>query len=400
MKIVHVSSSDSGGAGIAALRLNRALNGIGVDSKLLCVHKFSGDSNVVKYDIPFIDKVLQHSHIPFKQNRYLNDAESYKNEYETVSFPNAIYDISKSPIIQEADIINLHWVGNILNYKKFFKNVKKPIVWTLHDMNPFLGLAHYMGDYKRVVSTRELEHNLQNVKRNAISIHGNIHIVNLCDWMKGYSQASEIFKNCDHSVIANSVNTDVFTLRDKHVCREALGLPKKEKIILFCCQDLSNNRKGFDLLLNAIPNIGQDCMFAIIGKSDKVKFPDGIRYKAFGTLKDELLMSMIYSAADGFVLSSREDNLPNTMLESLCCGTPVISFSNGGMRDIIVDGTSGILVETQSSEALAEGIIRFLHIMDTFNRKSISMTARNKFAPDMQAGQYLELYKRILMDKK
>lgn len=400
MKIVHVSSSDSGGAGIAALRLNRALNGIGVDSKLLCVHKFSGDRNVERYDIPFIDKVLQHSHIPFKQNRYLNDTEIYKGVYETVSFPYAIYDISRSPIIQEADIINLHWVGNILNYRKFFKNVKKPIVWTLHDMNPFLGLAHYMGDYKRAVSTRELEHNLQDEKRNAVSKHGNIHIVNLCDWMKDYSQASEIFKKCDHSVIANSVNTEVFTLRDKHVCREVLGLPKGEKIILFCCQDLSNNRKGFDLLLNAIPYIKHDCMFAIIGKSDRVKFPDGIRYRAFGTLKDELLMSMIYSAADGFVLPSREDNLPNTMLESLCCGTPVISFSNGGMRDSIDDGTSGILIEPQSPKALAEGISRFLRMIDTFNRQSISMSASNKFSPNMQAGQYMELYERILADKK
>lgn len=397
MKVVHISSSDSGGAGIAALRLNKALNSIGVDSSLLCVHKSTNNDKVIRYNIPFISKLVAHSHLPILQNKYINNVELYEKNYEAVSFPEAIYDLSCSPLIKDADIINLHWVGNVLNYSKFFKNVQKPIFWTLHDMNPFMGISHYMGDfYKNQNRFGHIEDKVRNIKHKAILNANNLQIICLCDWMKQYSEKSISFQGLNHHIIHNSVDTEIFKIQDKISCRNILGLPYNKKILLFCSQSISNKRKGFDILLKSLTKISSNYFICIIGNINGIDIPKNIEYKCFGSLQDELTLSIIYSASDLFILPSREDNLPNTMLESLCCGVPVISFTNGGMCNVIQDGITGILVREQNSESLARGIDNFFEFQNKFNCKQISDAAREQFSPFTQATNYLEIYKQSL----
>jgi glycosyltransferase involved in cell wall biosynthesis len=396
MKILHISSSDSGGAGIAALRLNLALCNSDVDSKVLCLHKTSNYKSVVKYKEPIISKLLSHSHIPYGQNRYLNHIDTLDSAYEAVSFPKAFFDVSKSKEVREADIINLHWVGNMLNYHNFFKNVRKPIVWTLHDMNPFLGIAHYMGDYNKNYEFAEIEKSVAKYKKDSMAQHSDLHIVNLCNWMMSYSSQSEVFRNRPHSVIANSINIDIFKPYNKQFCRELLGLPTNRPIILFCSQGVGTKRKGFEVLLKALPYVSQDCFFSIVGETYNQLFDCGIDYKIFGTIRDELLLAFIYSAADVFVLPSIEDNLPNTMLESLACGTPMVSFENGGMYDILKQGRLGLLVEEQSPQALSAGINRVVNTLPQYNSSLISTMAHSMFNPKKQAEEYIQLYRSIL----
>lgn len=396
MKVVHISSSDSGGAGIAARRLNDALNNVGIDSKLLCVHKSTSSKNIEQYRIPLGAKILTHTHFPIGQNKYLNSLSKYECEYEAVSFPEAFFDISDNELVKNADVINLHWVGSILNYKRFFSHVKQPIVWTLHDMNPFLGIAHYMGDLNKNVGFKHIEDKVLRMKYQAVSRHERIHVVTLCDWMRQYSTCSRVFYSRPHSTIPNSINTDIFNRRDKQACRKALNLSPEDKIILFCAQSIHNHRKGFDLLLSALKRIPSNTVLAIIGAADNLKLPSDLKHVIFGSVNNELLLSIIYSASDLFVLPSREDNLPNTMVEALCCGAPVVAFSNGGMRDVIEDNISGILVREQSAEALAKAINQVLFSTSTFNNQGISDKARELFHPVRQANEYISLYQSLL----
>ena len=396
MKVVHISSGDSGGAGIAARRLNRALNDAGIESRLLCLHKTSIDETVVQFKVPIYNKLLIHSHLPIGQNKYLNQTE-INQKYEAVSYPEALYDISEHPLVKEADIINLHWVGNVLNYKKFFLKVKQPIVWTLHDMNPFLGIAHYMGDYQKNIAYRTLENKVARIKYLAISNHNNINVVNLCDWMKHFSESSKVFKDRKHWVIPNSVDTNVFKLRDKIACRKILDIPTDARVIFFCAQSLNNPRKGFDLLLDALKKIEHECILLIVGSTNVLSLPEKVSSIGFESIRDELTMSLFYSAADLFLLPSREDNLPNTMVESLCCGTPVISYSNGGMRDIIKDKKSGLLVPEHTSWAFAEAINVALDSLSNYDNCKIASDYSKIFAPTKQACEYISLYKSLMM---
>lgn len=397
MKVVHISSGDSGGAGIAAKRLNRALNDADVESKLLCLHKTSKDETVIKFNVPIYNKLLIHSHLPIGQNKYLNSITEIDRVYEVVSFPEALFDISEHPLVKDADIVNLHWVGNILNYKKFFSKIKQPIVWTLHDMNPFLGIAHYMGDYNKNITYRKLEDKVAQIKYQAISNHRNLQIVNLCNWMKQYSMNSIVFKDRHHSIVPNSIDTKVFNLRNKEACRRALGIPSDVRVVLFCAQAIGNQRKGFDLLLGALKKINQKCLLTTVGSTKGLNLPNGMNCKHFGTVRDELTMSIIYSASDLFLLPSREDNLPNTMVESLCCGTPVISYSNGGMRDVVKNKQSGILVDEQTSDAFADAINQALCSLSDYDSQKIASKYSKMFDPTKQANEYISIYKSLIL---
>jgi glycosyltransferase involved in cell wall biosynthesis len=396
MKIAIVSSSDSGGAGIAALRLHKALMAYGVDSSMLCLHKATNTPKVYEYKRSFLSKVIDHlPFIPYKQNKYKKYCPVLSEYYECFSFPEAIFDISNHPIIQEADVVNLHWVGSVLDYSRFFRNVKKPIVWTLHDMNPFLGIAHYCGDRDNHPQFLFLEEQIRLLKLKAIAQHPYVSVVNLCNWMKSYSSKSEVFANRKHTVIPNSIDITTFKIYDKTEVRRELDLPLDKPVLLFVSQSVENRRKGFDLLQEALKKLDKDCVLLVVGSvSDSLKEVSNCRF--VGTVVEEQRMAMLYASADAFILPSREDNLPNTMVESLCCGTPVISFSNGGMCDYIQTLKNGVLVDTITSEALLEGILLFLDNIALFDRESISQKAHYIFSPVNQAENYTKFFQTIL----
>lgn len=399
MKIVHLSSSDSGGAGLAALRLNRALNDAGADSILLCKRKDSYDSKVIQYDVPIWAKII--GKIPFfsyRQNKYRRyiDNNELGNLYESFSFPEAIYDVSKHTLLQSADIINLHWLGSNLNYPHFFRNINKPIVWTLHDMNPFLGIAHFYGDKVHNVQNEKIEERVRKIKTSAITKNQNLTIVSLCNWMDERASASEAFKNRRHEIIYNSIDVSVFKQYDKLSARMLLGIPVDANVFMFCCQYLTVPRKGLDILIEAINKLEANTNNVFITVGGDLGEAVDKHFLHFGTVRDERLMAMLYSASDAFILPSLEDNLPNTMLESLCCGTPVISFSNGGMKDIIQTGINGILLDIYDSNSLAAAIFDFILNKAKFNNNIISQNARRLFSPAHQAHEYLSLYNDLL----
>ena len=103
-------------------------------------------------------------------------------------------------------------------------------------------------------------------------------------------------------------------------------------------------------------------------------------------------MALAYAAADAFILPSREDNLPNTMLESLCCGTPVITMPTGGMTDIIANGENGIIADAIEAEALYKAIHQFIDTKSLFIRQQISQKSHALFSPKKQAQEYYSLY--------
>ena len=396
MKITIVSYNDCGGAGIAALRLHKALMKNGIDSSMLCLYKTTDTPNVYQFKKSIAIKIIEHLPIPYKQNKYKIYHKELSKHYVCTSFPEAIYDISTHPLIQQADIINLHWVGNMLDYSRFFQKVKKPIVWTLHDNNPFLGFAHYRKDREKNQQYKLLEEKVALIKSNAINSHPNVSVVNLCNWMKVASSQSATFSNCTHTIIPNSIDIKIFKVHNQKAIREDIGLPTNKPIILFVSQSVSNPWKGFDILQAALKQLKKECFLLVIGKQEKINFSSE-NCKSVGTINDEHLISQMYNAADVFVLPTLEDNLPNTMVESLCCGTPVISFSNGGMTDYIHNMKNGIIVKDETPQDLLNAINLFLDNIDSFDsRETISKENHKKFSPDIQAERYIKLYKSVL----
>jgi glycosyltransferase involved in cell wall biosynthesis len=366
MKILHVNTATSGGAAIAAIRLHCGMLEYGLDSKLITL---SGSKQLIPkhfvYDGPVLCTKPSYPELTFKNwlkeklfkiyNREI-DAYDKKNAYskgiatpkitngvqsfELFSIPENPYDITQTKCYQEADIIHLHWVEGFLDYSSFFEKNKKPVVWTLHDECPYLGGFHYQGDVNRnQLSHGKINEQIRQQKKNAVqNASCKITVVSPSKWLAEKAAKSEVFQGRDVVCIRNGIDRRVFQKRDRAFSRELLGLPKVKKIFLFASADLNNYRKGVDLLLPILQDTAlANALFLLVG--DNFKGDLCFNLKNLGTVSDERLMSIIYSAADAFILSSREDNLPNTLVEAIACGTPLLAFDIGDNRSFI--GSNG-----------------------------------------------------------
>lgn len=395
MKVVHICSSMTGGAGAAAFRLHRALCSSGIDSVMLTMHDDKEELRVHRLQRPMLYRIL--GRLPFiGQRKYLAYLHKYDDVTQAMTFPDALYDCSQIPLLQSADVINLHWVGNMLNYESFFANVRKPIVWTLHDMNPFMGALHFASDMEKIAddeSAMRLERKIRENKEHAYKNVSNLTIAPLCQWMKGESAASAAFSGRPHTIVRNCVDVGVFSPISKEVARKSLGLPLNSTLILYVCQHVKNPRKGYDVLRSAVNQFPEECNLVAVGNG---AIDGSGRVINIGRVEDAMKMAAFYAAADALILPSLEDNLPNTMVESLCCGTPVLAFSQGGMKDIIKNGFNGLLSRQMSSDGLCEIVRLFCENGVSWDVNTISRDAKSQFSPDAVARQYMDIYNRIV----
>ena len=420
MKVLHVNTYTSGGAANACIALHLSLLKQGVDSYLLTLQ-------------PSTRPLPQHTVFPAKrlawyqkvQKRLTNLKEQKKNqrvlefcnvvnqEADYFSFIDTSYDITRLEVYQQANIINLHWVGDFLDWLSFFKTGNdKKIVWTLHDMSPFTGGYHYANGYTGYqhedqnyppAATTNFPHiaadTLKNKKKLLKAYTQPLQIVSPSNWLSETSASSALFRHYPHTTIANSIDPAIFKPIDKAVCRKILNLPIESLLLLSVSHDVNKPRKGFKILLDSFSHLSSEkkvtlCAIGSVSEENNQPFT----CLTLGELRDPRLMSIAYNAADAFVIPSTEDNLPNTMLEAIMCGTPVIGFSVGGIKDAITNGLNGYLSEEVTSEGLAKAITTFIDHRASFNAEVIRQDALQRYAPQIQATNYLALYNKLLSD--
>ena len=180
------------------------------------------------------------------------------------------YDVTKHPLYLNADIINLHWIANFIDYSSAFQKNMKPIVWTLHDMNPFRGIFHYDDDESRNQNSMGwLDNSVKQEKERILKESKNLTVVCLSEWLLEHAKASQAMRHCDMKLIYNSVDNTVFKLLPKEFSRDLFNLPHDKKIILFVADSISNPRKGMDLLLDSFKYIKSeipDFLCVAVGK--------------------------------------------------------------------------------------------------------------------------------------
>lgn len=421
MKLLLINTSDKGGAGKACARLHLGLLNMDVDSKLLLAIKTSNyiESYVLhpKTDNSLLGKLQKKALKILRELKLLKGPKKTEEELfvekrtkglELYSFPNSKYDITESELYKQADIINLHWVSGFIDYQSFFQKNTKPVVWTLHDMNPFSGGEHYEELHlgidelgfpeKRILSNEELEqfNKVLNLKKESLSQVKNLHFVTLCDWMTSQLKQSHFFSKFPIHKIPNGIDSNIFNIRDKPHSRDLLNIPLEKKVILFVADLIDANRKGFNILIKAIEKLEQHNvqLFVIGNKNDSLNHLKNIIQ--YGTVNDDRLLSSVYSAADVFVIPSLMDNLPNTVIESLFCGTPVIGFPIGGIPDMILHKKNGIIVEEVNVDALANSISRFLSEGVIYSIEEIRKDAVNKYDEKVQGKNYIKLFESLV----
>lgn len=407
MKILIFNTSDIGGAANSCFRLHNALLNEKIDSKVIVNKKhknyskeFLFSSNTFK---TFFLKVLFFF-------RYKINLRNRSKQLELFSFPNSAFDLTQSEFYKDATIINLHWVARFLDFNFFLKN-KKPVVWTLHDMNPFTGGEHYDEKYlgmdefgfpkERELTKKEKKtfNKIIAYKKKCVENIDNLTIVTPSEWLAEEARKSSVFSNKPIYCIPNGIDPEIFTPKDKEESRLLLNIPKDKKVLLFVADSISNSRKGFIYLNKALEQIEDtNVVLCAIGKS-QINFSSTVKIVELGSINNEELLSHVYSSADAFIIPSLMDNLPNTVLESLFCSTPVIGFPIGGIPEMIEDGINGYLTEEVSVKSLSKTIQKFLDNPEFFNRKQIRENAVSKYNHTIQAKRYLELFNKITNEK-
>lgn len=414
MRIVHVSTSDiKGGAARSAYRLHQGLVQSGHDSVMFVRHKSSDDARVIEMPLPpeaaQTMKLVQEYCID--ENR-----TALSNTHFSIGYPDV--DLSQRAEIQSADLIHLHWVSRFQSSQSIraLASLGKPIVWTFHDQRAFTGGCHFSAGCTRYQDEcgdcPQLQEDFFQLSRAAvldardILPTGAITVVCPSRWMADCVRASAAFRNCEVRVVPYGVDTDVFFPRKKKAARKELELEKKPFVLLFGGDGLLARRKGFPALVEALQLAAQNRKFrerlelrrivllCFGGELGPLRKQLPARPIRLGRIDSDEKLAKIYSAADLFLLPSLEDNLPNVMIESLCCGTPGLAFDIGGVPEVIDRNVTGRLVRPGDSAGLAEAIVdltlrpRRCAKMARKARRS----ARKRWSNQRQIDSYLSLY--------
>jgi glycosyltransferase involved in cell wall biosynthesis len=413
MNVLLVSTYDiEGGAARAAYRLHQGLQGKGISSKMLVQDKSSNDVTVfapkTRLQQGMARSRLTLDALPLKFYRK-RDSSTFSLQW----LPDGI--VPKIPQL-EPDVINLHWIGEAFVQAETIAKFDKPLVWTLHDMWAFTGGCHYNQDCDRYTascgacpqlgSSKDWDLSRWVWQRKSRAWKDlNLTIVSPSLWLAECARTSSLFKDVRVEVIPYGLDTEKYKPLNRQVARELLHLPQDKQLVLFgALKATSDQRKGFHLLQPALQDLSQSewqdrLELVIFGSSAPEKPPDlGFKTHYLGTLSDDLSLALVYSAADVFVLPSTQDNLPNTVLEAIACGTPCVAFNIGGMPDMIEHQKNGYLAQPYKIEDLAQGIAWVLENKE--RHRKLGDRAREKaeqeFTLEIQARRYLSLFTEIL----
>lgn len=411
MTVLHITTSTSGGAAVACIRLHQGLQQSTVNSEVLCLKDYKNMANRVPQIHEFADNffktIIRKGKFWIYEQKLKSKLRNQQPGFETFSTIDTMFDITRHPLYIKADIIHLHWICGFMDFVSFFKKNTKPVVWTLHDMFPFTGGCHHADGCEGFVTDcnncpqlkncpdKQLALNQLCKKREAMLQSDSVIIVTPSSWLNNLSAKSSLFKKYPHYVIPNGVDETVFCPGNKAEARKKLKLATDNNIILFVAHSVSNFRKGSHLLFEAVSKLKTEKV-QIIAAGKTNGLPNDLPFMSLGEIDDPHQMALAYQAADLFVLPSLAENLPNTIAESLLCGTPATGFNVGGIPEMIIDGQTGFLCKKITATNLAETIDLFFKEKHTFNATEIRNISVEKYSRTKQSEQYKNLYNRII----
>lgn len=407
MNILIVSTSDiHGGAAIAAYRLMNALHASGENVKMMARDKFSDNSLVVNVGNRYRNKwnfYWERGEI-FRKNRF-----SRENLFD-VSIANTGVSIVDAPEFQEADVVHLHWINQgmlSVNEINHILATGKKVVWTMHDMWAFTGICHHAGscrNYEKACGScpylvsaakNDVSNAVFRQKQKAYAA-GKIAFVACSQWLEHLAEESPLTRGHVLTSIPNPIDTLTYRPHDKSEARQRLHLPENNKIVLFAAVKASDKRKGMDYLIEAsrlMAKQSADLLFLIAGNGgEEIEKQLTVSARCLGYVSSNE-MPDVYNAADVFVTPSLQENLPNTLMEAMACGTPCVGFNVGGIPEMIDHRQTGYVAEYKNASDLAEGIRWTLFEADS---ETLCANAREKvvsdYAREIIVKRYIDIY--------
>lgn len=418
MKVVHFSVADtSGGAAKTAYRVHKALLGEKIDSTMLVVYKATRDDAVIRAVGPTLL-----SRIFFQAIRWINAKidEWFKPGFQ---FSSDFLGVPKSgfiDLIKDADVVHFHLVTGFLHskhIKMIAENSNAVLVWTVHDFSSFTGGCHFPGDCDGwlhscgncpvIGSTKEndVSRKIVNRKLNNYGKYSKI-IIAYSTWAANQVRLSSLAKNARIELIPSVVDPDEFRFIPRIIARKALGIPEDGLFILCYAADFEDPRKGLASLIQIL-----DKLHAQLGSVDALKAKPirlltvgwsnivddhSLPWESvhLGYLPDDRLTALAYQASDVLLCTSLYETGPQTIVESMMCGTPVVSFPCGLSADIIENGVNGYVVPFDELDEFTAKVVCILSAdeLGTMS-KAARKIALNSYNPSHVAQLHIDLYK-------
>lgn len=408
MKILHLSFFDNyGGAGKAAFRILNSQTNQGMDAHMMVCSKFSKNLNIFSIKNKFTLKL--NNLLVIIINSVLVKIFKKQSIYSLNIIPTNIHKFINN---SDYDLINLHWINHEMISLDDIKKIKKPLVWTMHDNWPFSSIEHYIDKRdKRIYEGYNLNNSslIENfiwkkklkIFKNKISC-----VIAPSRWIGELAKNSLIFKNIRVVNIPYAIDPKMFYVEDKLDAQKKLkiknDLNNKFIISFGATSAYSEKRKGFNQVYRAIKKLNKsfnNIHFIVFGEtSKKLKHIENITN--YSEINDENKLRNIYNSSDIFLSPSIQDNLPLTVMESLSCGTPVVAFDVGGMKDLILHKKNGYLATEDNFDDFYEGIKFFLQVnlkkkinyLEVIEYKKFM----NNFDPKIISDNYYKTYKKAV----
>jgi glycosyltransferase involved in cell wall biosynthesis len=411
LKVLQLNYSDiNGGAARAAYRIHHALRESSIDSRMLVNVAASGDWTVQGPTSKWAKATIRVRPNLAKPLRNLLRTDNL-NGISPAIVPSRWSDHLNA---SDAVIVHLHWVQAEMLSIADIGRIRKPVVWTLHDMWAFCGAEHYTTDHRWLYGYRPdnrpahesgFDLNRTTWQRKRKRWLRPMQIVCPSQWLADCVSTSALMRDWPVAVVPYPIDLDCWQSIDQRLARQLLGLPQDCQLLLFGAMGGgSNQRKGIDLLLAALAHLYTDPNFQhlqlLVFGQRKPQSPPHLGFPVHytGHLHDDLSLRALYSAADVMVIPSRQDNLPNTGIEAHACGTPVVAFNTGGLSDIVADRVTGALAEPFDAVSFAAAIRWVLE--DPQRRRQLAASARSRaeqlWAPSRVAGLYADVYQHAL----
>lgn len=301
------------------------------------------------------------------------------------------------------DIIHIHNLHtNYLNFELFFKYLKSyngKVVWTFHDCWPFTGHCPHF-EVEECMKWQEecydcplyncypenlidRSNYLFKKKRALFTMINNLTVVTPSEWLMGYVKQS-YFKNATLRHIANGVNLSVFTPTDSDFRRKYLI---DDKFIVLSVAFSWGFKKGLDRIERIAEELDERFQVIIVGIDPSIVKNKKIICIPRTSSQKEL--AEVYTTSDVLLNPTREDTFPTVNLESLACGTPVLSYGAGGSAEAI-DDSCGLVVND-------DNVIKTIQNLYFHNFNSADCVKRAKlFSDKIKFLEYVELYETLL----
>lgn len=413
MKIVHISTGASESS--AVTRLHNQFLKSGIESYIITYNGNTdinntyiyNEKNIFKFMLRKIKVLVNIAKLSFYRNRE-NIIFSLSNSGYNIE------DLLNMNNINNADIIHIHWInGGFLNLDTL-KNIKVPIVYTCHDSWAFTGGCHVKYNcerYKkncgkcRILNSKKINDISKKEFFRKLKIYKNTKITFICpsNWMKNNLEASSLCKNNKIRVIGNTLDFNIFNIKGGNI-----NIFDSNKVhILFGAVDAKDTPyKGYNTIIRTLQLLKEEkkelfksIKILIFGSDNCDELKDiGVDFTCLGKINSQEKLAELYSRCDLLLYPSTEDNLPNVIMESLACGTPVVAFNIGGISDMVEHKKNGYLVnEIGNIKDLIYGIEWI--IKSNINPIQVRNSILNKYNSNIIVEKHIQLYRELINNK-